>query len=109
MRINLLHVGVTANILDSLGVTREKVREAGSRPFEPAMIADGTGEARRMVGVGEAAGRRHPTRRLAARRGGLMRLGQRLVVPPSGGGLGCATGAVRRLVQALVGCRRGGR
>jgi ATP-dependent Clp protease ATP-binding subunit ClpA len=48
--LGLLHVGVAANILDRLDVTRDKVREAGTRLFEPATIVDGDGEERRVVG-----------------------------------------------------------
>jgi ATP-dependent Clp protease ATP-binding subunit ClpA len=67
--LGLLHVGAAANILDRLGVTREKVREASARLFEPAMIADGDGQERRVVGDGEAEQAVTGARRLAARRG----------------------------------------
>ncbi|WP_170201590.1 Clp protease N-terminal domain-containing protein [Actinocorallia herbida] len=60
---------MTANILDSLGVTREKVREASARLFEPAVIADGAGRERRVVGDGEAEQATAQARRSAARRG----------------------------------------
>jgi ATP-dependent Clp protease ATP-binding subunit ClpA len=67
--LGLLHVGMAANILDQLGVTREKVREAGTRLFEPAMIIDGDGRERQVVGDGEAEHAVTQARRLAARRG----------------------------------------
>jgi len=67
--LGLLHAGGAANILDELGVTRDKVREAGTRLFEPAMIADGAGQERRLVGDGEAEQAVTEARRLAARRG----------------------------------------
>ena len=66
--LGLLHVGAAANILDRLGVTRDKVREANTRLFEPAMIAD-DGQERRVVGDGEAEQAVTGARRLAARRG----------------------------------------
>ncbi|MGH3389410.1 MAG: Clp protease N-terminal domain-containing protein [Actinomadura sp.] len=52
--LGLLHVGAAANILDHLGATREKVREASARLFEPTMIADGDGRERWVVSDGEA-------------------------------------------------------
>jgi hypothetical protein len=64
-----LHVGAAANILNQLGVTREKVREAGTRLFEPALIAGPDGQERRVVGDGEAEIAVTQARRLAARRG----------------------------------------
>lgn len=67
--LGVLHVGVAANILDQLGVTRDKVREASARLFEPAMIADGDGRERRVVGDGDAENAVTGARRLAARRG----------------------------------------
>ncbi|WP_405148901.1 hypothetical protein OG589_12715 [Sphaerisporangium sp. NBC_01403] len=67
--LGLLHVGVAANILDQLGVTREKVRQANARLFEPVVIAGGDGEERRVVGDGEADEALTQARRLAARRG----------------------------------------
>jgi len=67
--LGLLHVGGAANILDRLGVTRDKVREANTRLFEPAMIADNDGHERRVVGDGEAEQAVTAARRLAARRG----------------------------------------
>ncbi|WP_219501288.1 ClpX C4-type zinc finger protein [Nonomuraea ceibae] len=67
--LGLLHVGVAANILDQLGVTREKVREANARLFEPTMILGEDGHERRVVGDGEADDVMHHARRLAARRG----------------------------------------
>jgi ATP-dependent Clp protease ATP-binding subunit ClpA len=67
--LGLLHAGMAANILDQLGVTRDKVREASARLFEPALIADGDGQERRVVGDGEAEHAVTQARRLAARRG----------------------------------------
>ena len=52
--LGLLHAGAAASVLDRLGVTREKVREANARLFEPAMIAGEDGQERRVVGDGEA-------------------------------------------------------
>src|SRR5471030_1656445 len=49
--LGLLQVGVAANILDRLGVTREKVREASVRLFEPT---GGDASGPRLVGDGEA-------------------------------------------------------
>jgi hypothetical protein len=67
--LGLLHVGGAATILDKLGVTREKVREANTRLFEPAMIAGTGGQERRLVGDGEGDQALTGARRLAARRG----------------------------------------
>lgn len=67
--LGLLHVGGAANILDGLGVTRERVREAGARLFEPVAITDDAGRERRVVGDGEAEQAVTAARRLAARRG----------------------------------------
>jgi ATP-dependent Clp protease ATP-binding subunit ClpA len=69
MLLGLLHVGAAATILDQLGVTREKVREAGARLFEPALITDGDGHEHRLVGDGEAEQALTTARRIAARRG----------------------------------------
>lgn len=66
--LGLLHVGVAANILDGLGVTREKVRAASARLFEPVTITL-DGRERRVVGDGEAEAAVTHARRLAARRG----------------------------------------
>jgi hypothetical protein len=44
--LGLLHVGGAATILDRLEITRDKVREANTRLFEPAVIADGDGHER---------------------------------------------------------------
>lgn len=52
-----------------VGVTRDKVREAGARLFEPALLTDGDGHERRIVGDGEAGHARTTARRMAARRG----------------------------------------
>jgi ATP-dependent Clp protease ATP-binding subunit ClpA len=67
--LGLLHVGGAATILDQLGVTREKVRAASARLFEPALITDGDGHERRIVGDGEADQALTAARRIAARRG----------------------------------------
>jgi ATP-dependent Clp protease ATP-binding subunit ClpA len=67
--LGLLHAGAAASVLDRLGVTREKVREANARLFEPATIAGGDGQERRVVGDGEAEQAVTSARRLAARRG----------------------------------------
>jgi ATP-dependent Clp protease ATP-binding subunit ClpA len=67
--LGLLHVGGAANILDQLGVTHDKVREANARLFEPALITGGDGQERRIVGDGEADQAVTIARRLAARRG----------------------------------------
>lgn len=67
--LGLLHVGGAAAVLDRLGVTREKVREASARLFEPAIIAGQAGQERRVVGDGEAEQAVTGARRLAARRG----------------------------------------
>jgi hypothetical protein len=49
--LGLLHLGVAANVLDKLGVTRDKVREPSARLLEPAGGGD-TGP--RVVSDGEA-------------------------------------------------------
>ncbi|OLT35748.1 hypothetical protein BJF79_32055 [Actinomadura sp. CNU-125] len=67
--LGLLHGGVSAGVLDRLGVTRGKVREAAARLLEPATIATGDGTERRVVGDGEAEQAITAARRLAARRG----------------------------------------
>lgn len=67
--LGLLHTGGAAGVLDRVGVTRDKVREANSRLFEPAVIADEKGDERRVVGDGEADRAVTSARRLAARRG----------------------------------------
>jgi hypothetical protein len=67
--LGLLHVGGAAGILDRIGVTRDKVREAGARLFEPALITAEDGQERRVVGDGEAEQAVTMARRLAARRG----------------------------------------
>ena len=51
--LGLLHAGGAANIPDRLGVTREKVREASTRLFEPVSITGADGRKRRAVGDGE--------------------------------------------------------
>jgi ATP-dependent Clp protease ATP-binding subunit ClpA len=67
--LGLLHTGAAAAVLDRLGVTREKVHEAGTRLFEPTLLAGPDGEQRRVVGDGEAEQAVTGARRLAARRG----------------------------------------
>lgn len=67
--LGLLHAGGAASVLDRLGVTRDKVRAANARLFEPAMIAGEDGHERRVVGDGEAEQALTGARRLAARRG----------------------------------------
>jgi hypothetical protein len=63
--LGLLQVGVGANVLDRLGVTREKVRDAATRLFEPTNGGDGP----RVVGDGEADTALSSARRFAATRG----------------------------------------
>jgi hypothetical protein len=67
--LGLLHAGGAANMLDQLGVMRDKVREASTRLFEPALITGADGRERRVVGDGEADEAVIQARRLAARRG----------------------------------------
>jgi hypothetical protein len=67
--LGLLHAGGAATVLDRLGVTRDKVRDASVRLFEPAMIAGSDGTERRVIGDGEADQAVAGARRLAARRG----------------------------------------
>lgn len=67
--LGLLHVGGAANVLDQVGVTREKVREASARLFEPVLLAGADGREQRVVGDGEADEAVIQARRLAARRG----------------------------------------
>jgi hypothetical protein len=67
--LGLLHTGGGASVLDRLAVTRDKVREASTRLFEPTTIAGGDGEERRIVGDGEADQALTGARRLAAQRG----------------------------------------
>lgn len=67
--LGLLHAGGAASVLDRLGVTRDRVREASSRLLEPATVIGASGEVRRVVGDGEADEAVTGARRLAARRG----------------------------------------
>jgi ATP-dependent Clp protease ATP-binding subunit ClpA len=67
--LGLLHTGGAATVLDRLGVTRDKVRDACARLFEPAMIVGADGTERRVAGDGEADQAVTGARRLAARRG----------------------------------------
>jgi ATP-dependent Clp protease ATP-binding subunit ClpA len=64
--LGLLQVGVAANILDRLGVTRTNVREASARLFEPT---GGGVSGSRLVGDGEAEATVAGARRFAANRG----------------------------------------
>jgi ATP-dependent Clp protease ATP-binding subunit ClpA len=64
--LGLLQVGVAANVLDRLGVTRERVRDAATRLFEPA---SGSGGGPRVVGDGEANAAVSSACRFAASRG----------------------------------------
>jgi ATP-dependent Clp protease ATP-binding subunit ClpA len=63
--LGLLQVGFAANVLDRLGVTREKVRAAATRLFEPTSGGDDP----RVVGDGEADAAVSSARRFAAGRG----------------------------------------
>ena len=65
--LGLLHVGVAANVLDRLGVTRERVGEVSARLLVPA--AGGGAGRRRVVGDGEAEAAVISARRFAASRG----------------------------------------
>lgn len=67
--LGLLHAGLAANVLDRLGVTRERIRAASTRLFEPVVITTPEGVERRVVGDGEADGAILGARRLAAERG----------------------------------------
>lgn len=51
--LGLLHIGLAAAVLDRLGVTREKVREASARLFAPATITTSDSQKSRVVGDGE--------------------------------------------------------
>ena len=64
--LGLLQVGVAANVLDRLGVTRDKVRDASARLFEPT---GGDESGPRVVGDGEAETAVTGARRFAANRG----------------------------------------
>jgi ATP-dependent Clp protease ATP-binding subunit ClpA len=67
--LGLLHAGTAASILDRLGVTRDKVREASVRLFEPAVITGSDGQERRVAGDGEGEQAVTAARNLAASRG----------------------------------------
>ncbi|HEU5421169.1 MAG TPA: Clp protease N-terminal domain-containing protein [Streptosporangiaceae bacterium] len=67
--LGLMHSGTAASILDRLGVTRDRVREASTRLFEPALVAGPDGGQRRVVGDGEAEQAVTGAQRIAARRG----------------------------------------
>jgi ATP-dependent Clp protease ATP-binding subunit ClpA len=63
--LGLLTVGYAAAVLDQLGITRENVRAACERLFEPVIDAEG----RRIVGDGDAESALVQAKHLAARRG----------------------------------------
>ncbi len=63
--LGLLHTGFAASVLDRLGVTRDRIRNAATRLFEPVSQPDGA----RVVGDGEAEVAVGHARRLAAGRG----------------------------------------
>jgi ATP-dependent Clp protease ATP-binding subunit ClpA len=67
--LGLLQAGTAASILDRLGVTRDKVREASARLFEPAVIAGDDGRERRVAGDGDGEQAVTAARNLAASRG----------------------------------------
>jgi ATP-dependent Clp protease ATP-binding subunit ClpA len=67
--LGLLHAGVAAGVLDKAGVTREKIRAAAARLFEPALVTDDAGRSRRVVGDGGAESALAIAARMAARRG----------------------------------------
>lgn len=67
--LGLLHAGTAASVLDRLGVTRDKVREASARLFEPAVIAGDDGQERHVAGDGEGEQAVTAARNLAASRG----------------------------------------
>jgi len=63
--LGLLHNGFAATVLDQLGVTRDRIREAASRLFEPTSRAGGV----RVLGDGEAEAAVAQARRFSAGRG----------------------------------------
>ncbi|MEU5876390.1 Clp protease N-terminal domain-containing protein [Spirillospora sp. NPDC047279] len=67
--LGLLHAGGAALILDRAGVTREKIRQAGARLFEPTVLTGGDGRERRVVGDGSAENALAIAHRMAASRG----------------------------------------
>lgn len=67
--LGLLHAGLAANILDHLDITRDKVRDANTRLFEPADVTAADGQERRVIGDGEADSAVLRARRMAAHRG----------------------------------------
>jgi ATP-dependent Clp protease ATP-binding subunit ClpA len=67
--LGLLHAGGAAGVLDRLGVTRARVREASARLLEPVILAAEDGQEHRVVGDGEADQAVAAARSLAARRG----------------------------------------
>jgi ATP-dependent Clp protease ATP-binding subunit ClpA len=64
--LGLLHVGVAANILDRLGVTRDAVKEASGRLLAPR---GDSGDGSLVIGDGEAEWAVAAARRFAANRG----------------------------------------
>jgi ATP-dependent Clp protease ATP-binding subunit ClpA len=66
--LGLLQAGLAANVLDRLGVTREKVRDAAARLFAPVVITV-DGREQRVVGDGQGDSALAGARRLAAGRG----------------------------------------
>lgn len=67
--LGLLHAGTAAGVLDNVGATRDKVRRAGSRLFEPTTVTGPDGRQRRVVGDGAADNALAIAHRIAARRG----------------------------------------
>ena len=65
MLLGLLHVGVAANVLDRLGVTRDRVREASARLLDATDSDAGL----QVMGDGEAEDAVLSARRLATSRG----------------------------------------
>lgn len=66
--MGLLHAGGAAGVLDKAGVTREKIRAAAGRLFEPTLVTTDEGQ-RRVVGDGGADRALAIAHRMAARRG----------------------------------------
>jgi ATP-dependent Clp protease ATP-binding subunit ClpA len=63
--LGLLHTGFAATVLDQLGVTRDRIREAAACLFEPTSGTDGA----RVLGDGEAEAAVAQARRFSAGRG----------------------------------------
>lgn len=66
--LGLLQAGLAANVLDRLGVTREKVRDTAARLFAPVVLTV-DGRERCVVGDGQGDSALAGARRLAAGRG----------------------------------------